>query len=474
MARPIPGCADGSGLDEGVFRGEGPAGNRLGGCLFVELGKRCGRGGGGAFRSRTLRKKEGRAQNGSHFPPPQNTAQPSLCSGERSQVLATLQWNGFLESRCAADRSVLRINMDETSVKLWLGGQRGCVVQAGEAASLTPFEQGVTLRARRSAVSLACFVCDDPEVQRLLPQVIVANDRVIPATVAAEFQVSQTGNVFLLRRKSAWVNASTLLRIIALLAAAVAPLLSSRHIIFSMDACPVHLVPEVMRAVAKGGMHFLLLGAQTTKWLQPCDVAVFGSLKHRLRQLYGERQVRSRQAELTPLVFLDMLATAVEEVVCGRDWAAAFERCGLRGGWPTSRRFLTALGPLATRPTTTELPTLPQLQCLFPRGRCIPIDAAFASCLPVSRRAEPLAGRPETVAGPEEVHPETAAESPWFGRTRSTSRLPIPQAGQPVAAEGSSGSASVAKAAPRRPPLIPVGQRLFPAWQPPMPRSPSV
>ena len=364
--------------------------------------------------------------------------------------------------------------MDETSVKLWLGGQRGCVVQAGEAAFVTPFEQGVTLRARRSAVSLACFVCDDPEVQRLLPQVIVGNDRVIPATVAAEFQASQTGNVFLLRRKSAWVNASTLVRIIALLAAAVAPLLSSRHIIFSMDACPVHLVPAAMRAVAKGGMHFLLIGAQTTKWLQPCDVAVFGSLKHRLRQLYGESQVRSRRAELTPGVFLGMLATAVEEVVCGRNWAPAFQRCGLRGGWPTSTRFLTALGPLATRPTPGELPTLAQLQCLFPRGRCIPIDAAFASCMTDPRRAEPLAGRGETLEGLEEGHPERPAGSPWFGRTRSTSHLPIPQAGEPVGAAGSSVGASVVTAAPRRFPRIPVGQRLFPAWQPPMPRLPNV
>lgn len=388
--------------------------------------------------------------------------------------MATLQWNTFLESRCAAHKSVLRINMDETSVKLWLGGQRGCVVQAGEAASATPLEQEVTLRARRAAVSLACFVCDDPEVQRTLPQVIVGNDRVVAATVAAEFQASQTGNVFLLRRKSAWVNSSTLVRIIALLAAAVAPLLSTRHIIFSMDACPVHLVPEVMRAVAKGGMHFLLIGAQTTKWLQPCDVAVFGPLKHRLRQLYGESQVRSRKAELTPLVFLGMIATAVEEVVCGRDWSGAFQRCGLRGGWPTSTRFLTALGPLATRPTPMELPTLAQLQCLFPRGRCIPIDAAFASCLPAPRRAEPLAGRRETLEGTDALHPDTPADSPWFGRTRSTSHLTTPPGSQPVAAAGSSAAAAVAKAFPRRSPIVPVAQRLFTAWHPPMPRSPNV
>ena len=62
------------------------------------------------------------------------------------------------------------------------------------------------------------------------------------------------------------MNAATLKRNIELWAAAVAPLLASRRIIFSMDACPVHLVPSVLRSVSDGGMYLLLIAAKMTKW----------------------------------------------------------------------------------------------------------------------------------------------------------------------------------------------------------------
>ena len=322
-------------------------------------------------------------------------------------------------------------------MKLWLGGQRGCVCETDDPLSFRPLEQEVSLRSRRGAVSLVCFACDDPVAQRLLPQVIVANERILPASVAAEFQASQRGNVFLVRRKSAWINATTLVRIISLLGAAVAPLLSTRHIILSMDACPVHIVPCVMRAVAAAGMHFLLIAAKTTKWMQPCDVAVFGALKHRLRQVFGETQVRAGAAELSPSVVLAILAAAVEEVVCGRDWSAAFRRCGLQTGWPTSKRFLTALGPFAGRPTASDLPTLAQLQSLFPRGRDVPIEACFASFWRPTRRAEPLARAAAPPPVPVPVAVPVPGRSVWHGRTRSTSHLALPSP-VPVALGGSS------------------------------------
>ena len=103
--------------------------------------------------------------------------------------MATLQWNNFLEPASGEHRSVPRMHMDETSVKLWQGGQRGCVAQGSVADA--QLEQAVSLRSRRSGVSLVCFFRDDPVAQRLLPQVIVGNDRVGAASVAAEFQTSQ-------------------------------------------------------------------------------------------------------------------------------------------------------------------------------------------------------------------------------------------------------------------------------------------
>ena len=269
------------------------------------------------------------------------------------------------------------------------------------------------------------------------------------------------------------MNAATLKRIIELLAAAVAPLLASRHIILSMDACPVHLVPSVLRSVSDGGMYFLLIAAKMTKWMQPCDVAVFGPLKHRLRQVFGEGQIRARMAELSPQVVLGMIASAVEEVVSNRDWSPAFRRCGLQGGWPTSTRFLQALGPLAARPLTSEPPTLAQLQNLFPRGRYIPIDAIFAPFLRPRNRAEPLAGRPRRPFLPVAAGAAApASEAPWRGRTRSTAHLAVTSA-DTEAPVGSGSQGSLAPSVDRPRARFPTARRLLVQWPAAMPRSPS-
>lgn len=356
--------------------------------------------------------------------------------------------------------------MDESSVKLDQSWPRGCVARAAAEGSGLPLERPVSVKHRRAAVSLVCFVCDDMAVQPMLPQVIVGNERVLPASVAARLQAADTGNVFVLRRPSSWVNGETLRHIIAMLAAAVAPLRESRHIILSMDACPTHLMPSVIRAVARGGMSYLLIAAQMTKWLQPLDVGVFAPLKRRLRESYGEEQLRLGVAELTPETVMRLTMAGVEDVVQKGSWAVAFERCGLRGGRPTSARFLRALGPLAPEPLSADLPTLAQLRALFPRGHDIPVGALFDHLVTDERprRAPSLTGMataPRT-AEPTARHPGAV----WFGRTRSTSRLVDAEDSAATHSTEAPSAASPPAPAPARS-LLPYGTRL--AWPPRMP-----
>jgi len=356
--------------------------------------------------------------------------------------------------------------MDESSVKLDQSWPRGCVAMAAAGECAPPLERPVSLRHRRAAVSLVCFVCDDAAVQPLLPQVIVGNERVLPASVAARLQDAGTGNVVVLRRQSSWVNGETLRRIIAMLAAALAPLRERRHIILSMDACPTHLMPSVIRAVARGGMSYLLIAAQMTKWLQPLDVGVFAPLKRRLRESYGEEQVRSGVAELPTETVMRLTMAGVEDVVQKGSWAVVFERCGLRGGRPTSARFLRALGPLALRPLTAELPTFPQLRALFPRGHDIPVGALFDHLVTGERpRRAPRLKGPGAAPGtaePTAAHPAGV----WIGRTRSTSRLGD-SAGSAAIPDSEAPSPPSLPAPPPARSRLPYGTRL--AWPPRMP-----
>ena len=57
----------------------------------------------------------------------------------RQEAEAVFRWNEFLESKCPAGKTVLRINMDETSVKLWVGGGTGSVAPPSAVAPALPF-----------------------------------------------------------------------------------------------------------------------------------------------------------------------------------------------------------------------------------------------------------------------------------------------------------------------------------------------
>jgi hypothetical protein len=201
-----------------------------------------------------------------------------------------------------------------------------------------------------------------------------------------------------------------------------------------MDACPVHISQAIVRTAHRLGYHYHLIAASTTKWLQPLDVAVFGPLKHRLRALFAQRQLELRRAELTAAEMWPLLARACEEVLRARGWSDAFRRCGLLGGCLRSARFQRASAVAAPPVVPTELPTLPQLQTLYPRNEYIPVDALFAPLHrePVERvaRLSPAVARPSpsaASAGPSNP------EGPWLGRLRSSSRASL-ESSQPESA----------------------------------------
>jgi hypothetical protein len=112
----------------------------------------------------------------------------------------------------------------------------------------------------------------------------------------------------------------------------------------------------------------------------------------------------------------------------------AFRRCGLLGGCLCSARFQRASAVAAPPVVPTELPTLPQLQTLYPRNEYIPVDALFAPLHrePVERvaRLSPAVARPSpsaASAGPSNP------EGPWLGRLRSSSRASL-ESSQPESA----------------------------------------
>ena len=80
--------------------------------------------------------------------------------------------------------------MDETSVKLYQDAGKGMLVARARRLRRTPksLVQNVSRRQLRAALTHAAFICDDPAVQPLLPQVLIAGEASMTAAHAAELE----------------------------------------------------------------------------------------------------------------------------------------------------------------------------------------------------------------------------------------------------------------------------------------------
>ena len=143
------------------------------------------------------------------------------------------------------------------------------------------------LHKRRLACSLLAFIADVAEAQALLPLILICNEQTITdqesATINEEF--SGGSQCWLLRRKSAWVNAQFLIWLMGVLRKCLSSLDRIAQLVLLMDCCPVHATASVLRAAALNGIVVIFIPALMTIVLQPLDVYVFAKLKHRRGRL---------------------------------------------------------------------------------------------------------------------------------------------------------------------------------------------
>ena len=124
------------------------------------------------------------------------------------EAFAVWQWWNYCSSQVPVGKTSLTINLDETSICLYQGGGKGNIfvskqkMAAGETEPIQRIARGKT----RSCMTHVAFICDNPDVQRVLPQVILGNEATFPASAFPLLYRSSPGNVKLIRQKSAWNN----------------------------------------------------------------------------------------------------------------------------------------------------------------------------------------------------------------------------------------------------------------------------
>ena len=115
------------------------------------------------------------------------------------------QWFQFLRSRVPPNRQVLRLNLDETSIRFWYLPRMG-LRRPKRQMPRTGFTRQASRSQLRKAFSHVAIICDDTSLQPHLPQVLLVNERTVSVEQLRRWRSLPGSNAQLWRRQSAWIN----------------------------------------------------------------------------------------------------------------------------------------------------------------------------------------------------------------------------------------------------------------------------
>ena len=310
-----------------------------------------------------------------------------------------------------AGKKALLINLDETAVCLFQGTGRGTVVVGKKRKRDLPVQR-VNRAIRRTYLTHAALICDNPLYQKHLPQVVVGNEHTLLVRDMPGLQPRCPRNFTLIRQKSAWNNVPLMCSLVGKLAAALAPYASKVQPILLMDAAKLHWAPAVMNACRRKGVWPIPVPAKLTWLLQPCDTHLFQRYKLHLRKAYQQRRQEAAVAgALGVQQLLDCIYEATEHVVEDiGGWKSAFLEDGFGARQALLSEFRKSHLELDAAPKVGDRqPSMEQVQLCFPRRQRVPTASQLFGCpgfqaaLPAPKAAAALpapSGRPRGVRLP--------------------------------------------------------------------------
>ena len=159
------------------------------------------------------------------------------------------QWSQHLHRQCLLQgKEPLLINLDETSVPVvFTGGKGNIVAVRGKHAWRTMPRQRLGRAQQRMFFTHVGIICNKPEIQPLLPQVIFVGAHTISLTEWRDVTANLPGNVYVKRMPKGWNNTTQHRIIIRILGMILRQFTATMQPILSFDAAPLHLAPEVKR-----------------------------------------------------------------------------------------------------------------------------------------------------------------------------------------------------------------------------------
>ena len=256
-------------------------------------------------------------------------------------------------------KQLLRINLVETSVAYIPDTLRGLVVSRrhwGARGGRRPVIKG---KEARGACTYVAMICDDQEVQKVLPQIIIGNRRRFTSRLLRTVAPHKPKNVRVWCGNSAWNNHRLMCKVLCEVAAAVRDVRHKFQITLVLDMAPCHLHATVLQTASQLNIWLLYVPARTTFLLQPLDTHCFASFKMWLRRRFQDARKHGQDGQVSPAAWLRILYDLPLQFLAGRTWREAFMQNGLGGSSSSVRpdvsQLLQSLRPLPLEPLFPSL-----------------------------------------------------------------------------------------------------------------------
>ena len=281
---------------------------------------------------------------------------------------ATAYWHclRFNEQRVPAGKKLLRMNLDETSISMAPALSSGLIVSR-DAHRVRSF---VCPGDTRTNVTYVALVCDDRDMQKHMPHIIISSKPQMANEIHEHLQSHPEPNVHVWRnQQKAWNNSFLMLRILDQIKNSVAHRPDIQPMLL-LDTASCHLDAAVMRKAQAAGIWLVYIPARMTSLLQPLDTHGFSSFKAWLKRQFADLQSASKDGMVRRLDWFTVLQSAKMHFFDERTWVSSFRETG------ASRpivRFTKALGKYLTpdiaRGAYNLEPSEHQLTPLWPSSR---------------------------------------------------------------------------------------------------------
>ena len=319
-----------------------------------------------------------------------------------------------METAVPPGKRVLKLNLDETSICLHQQAPRGTLCVSRKVAK--GLSRDVPRAHRRCYLSFVAVICDDIEVQRVLPQFLIGNCSTFKRRDVDALQGIVSPNLRLVRQKSAWNDQRLMVEILRDVRACLAPFMGAFQPIFAWDAARQHTTPLVFSAARRCGMWPLTIPSKMTWLLQPLDTHTFATFKRKLSDLDRSPCTECLGGEVGVCALVRRVSFVVDMEILESSWARAFDSNGL--GHLQSRvseRVRNALGVVGPIEICAERPSLEQVALCYPKKSSLTQEFVFGNGNVAARVAKPLRRLPPLRTRAFATH----GPAEKLGRTRS-------------------------------------------------------